>query len=107
MAQNYISKGDIITFRAERDYISGSPHRIFGLNGIMLLNVKKGDLASFQISGVFRLTIKDANLGDWAFIGYDDKITTNDYERWLFGVVVSPPDENGLCNCLIQQNTVV
>lgn len=85
MAQNYISRGEVITLTAEESYESGSPYRIHGFNGVALITVKSGDLLSFQLEGIFELALEETIrmedpelsgfIGDLIYINPEDNLT--------------------------------
>lgn len=111
MAQNFISRGEVITLTAERSYKSGSPYRITGFNGVALITVEPGNLLSFQLEGVFELELADVIAGDMIYLKHDGSLTKeisvvcdNDKRQFTFGRAVTKTDEAGKFYCRLLQS---
>lgn len=107
MAQNYISHGEVITLTAEREHQSGSPYRLHGFNGVALISVKKDDLLSFKISGVFEFELDGVDIG--ALILIRNGVLHPAQPSWsdefkIFGRAVTGTDSNVKFHCLILQS---
>lgn len=116
MAQNYISRGEVITIqKAERSYESGSPYRIIGFNGIALSKVATGEILQFQVEGIWELELADVKAGQLIYIcpanlSKPTLITNTQYQAdpnpgaWAtFGRAVTGTDEVGKFYCRILQ----
>jgi len=104
MAQNYISRGEVITLTAGASYTSGSPYRIDGFNGVALLTVSSGDLLSFQLEGIFELTLAGVTAGDLVYIDSNDDLTLVSVDNDLYGRAVTSSDSNNKIYCRIAQS---
>jgi len=104
MAQNYISRGEVITLTAGASYSSGTPYRIDDFNGVALLTVASGDTLSFQLEGVFEFTLANVSVGDPIYIDGSNDLTKTEIGNDLFGRAVTATDANGKFYCRILQS---
>ena len=104
MAQNYISRGEVITLTAGASYTSGSPYRISDFNGVALLTVASGETLSFQLYGVFELTLASVSIGDPIYIDGSNNLTLTPTSNSLFGRALTATDSNGKFHCRILQS---
>ena len=104
MAQNYISRGEVITLTAGASYTSGSPYRINDFNGVALLTVESGDLLSFQLEGIFELTLASVSAGDPIYIDSNDDLTKTAISNDLYGRAVTDSDADDNFHCRILQS---
>ena len=104
MAQNYISRGEIITLTAGAGYTSGNPYRISGFNGVALLTVESGDTLSFQLEGVFEFTLASVSVGDPIYIDGSNNLTKTATANDLYGRAVTATDASGKFYCRILQS---
>ncbi len=115
MAQNYISRGEVITVKAERQYASGDPYRINGFNGVALLATDIGETLSLQLEGVFEFAAHENEefpvaVGDAIYIRPDNTlhtVATTDEDKpdtHLFGRAVTGSDANGKFYCRLLQS---
>jgi len=104
MAQNYISRGEVITLTAGASYTSGTPYRITGFNGVALLTVSSGETLSFQLQGVFEFTLASVIVGDPIYIDGSNNLTKTASGNTLYGRAVTATDSNGKFYCRILQS---
>ena len=104
MAQNYISRGEVITLTAGASYTSGTPYRITGFNGVALLTVSSGETLSFQLQGVFEFTLASVAVGDPIYIDGSNNLTKSPVGTSLYGRAVTATDSNGKFYCRILQS---
>ena len=104
MAQNYISRGEVITLTAGASYTSGSPYRISNFNGVALLSVESGDLLSFQLEGIFEFTLASVTAGAPIYITSGDVLTLSSSGNSLYGRAVTSSDANDKFYCRILQS---
>ena len=106
MAQNYVSRGEVITVSVGKEYKSGNPHRIKGFNGVALIDVVSGDEMSFQLEGVFEFALADVKFGDLIGITSDDRLTLNTHPEASipYARAVTGSDKNGKFYCRIIQH---
>lgn len=109
MAQNYISRGEVITLTAGATYISGMPYRISGFNGVALISVSEGEQLSFQLTGIFEFVLADVKVGDLIDIDIENNLSsrtakpTNDHDC-IFGRAATSTDSNGKFLCRLLQS---
>lgn len=106
MAQNYISRGEVITIVAGegKSYVSGTPYRINGFNGVALISVEEGERLSFQLEGIFELTLAGVSAGQLIYISALDALTTTPGGASLFGRAVTGSDANNKFYCRLLQS---
>ena len=104
MAQNYISRGEVITLTAGASYTSGTPYRITSFNGIALLSVVSGETLSFQLEGIFELELASVTIGAPIYIDSSDNLTLVSTANDLFGRAVTASDANDKFYCRIIQS---
>ena len=115
MAQNYISRGEVITLTARASHTSGTPYRISGFNGVALISVESGEQLSFQLDGIFEFEMTSVKVGDIICINAENKLSafTVDpdgtlppaYQHgWVFGRAVTGSDGNGKFYCRLLQS---
>ena len=107
MVQNYISRGEVIPLTAGASYTSGTPYRISGFNGVALISVGMGEQLSFQLEGIFELTLADVVVGEEIFIGPDGIFIDSDLvqeHRKLFGRALTNSDSNNKFYCRLLQS---
>jgi len=110
MAQNYISRGEVITLTADKKYISGNPYRIANFNGVALCNVEPGELLPLQLGGVFEFSLEGVSVGDSIYIDHEDGIFSAMVlpvvadDDHLFGRAVTATDSNGKFYCRLMQS---
>jgi predicted RecA/RadA family phage recombinase len=104
MAQNYISRGEVITLTAGASYTSGSPYRISDFNGVALITVESGDLLSFQLEGVFEFTLASVSVGDPIYIDSSNNLTKTASGNDLYGRAVTASDAGNKFYCRILQS---
>ncbi len=104
MAQNYISRGEVITLTAGATYTSGTPYRISNFNGVSLLSVTSGETMSFQLEGVFEFTLASVSVGDPIYIDGSNNLTLTSTSNDLFGQAVTASDGNNKFYCRILQS---
>ncbi len=114
MAENYISRGEVITLTAKAIHTSGTPYRISGFNGVALISVEPGEQLSFQLEGIFEFTLPGVKVGDQICISADNELAAFTVEPgstlppeyrtgWLYGRAVSGTDSNGNFLCRLLQ----
>ena len=104
MAQNYISRGEVITLTAGDSYTSGLPYRISDFNGVALITVESGDLLSFQLEGIFEFTLASVSIGDPIYIDSNNALTLTSTANDLFGRAVTASDSDNKFYCRILQS---
>jgi len=105
MAQNYISRGEVITLTADKAYKSGSPYRVSGFNGVALLSVESGDLLSFQLEGIFEFGLADVKPGDGiALDDFSGTLIVALPGDVLFGRAVTGSDVDNKFHCRLLQS---
>jgi len=108
MAQNYISRGEVISLTADRSHESGRPYRLHGFNGVALLSVSSGETLSFQLEGVFELELAGVEIGDVILIDEDNKlirlIDDPGSGSAPFGRAISSTDADGKFYCRLIQS---
>jgi len=104
MAQNYISRGEVITLTAGASYTSGSPYRISDFNGVALITVESGDLLSFQLEGVFEFTLSGVTVGAPIYITSGNVLTLTPTSNDLYGRAVTASDASNKFYCRILQS---
>ena len=107
MAQNYISRGEVITLTTECSYTSGQPYRINGFNGVALLTVGMGETLSFQLEGVFEFesSADIIEVGDLIYIWSDGTLhPTNPVPCTVFGRAVTAMGANKKFYCRLIQS---
>jgi predicted RecA/RadA family phage recombinase len=104
MAQNYISRGEVITLTAGASYTSGNPYRISGFNGVALISVDSGKQLSFQLEGIFKFTLASVDLGDPIYIDGSNNLTLTSSSNSLFGRAVTDSDANNEFYCRLLQS---
>ena len=104
MAQNYISRGEVITLTAGGNYTSGSPYRVNSFNGVALLTVGSGELLSFQLEGIFEFTLASVTAGDPIYITSGNVLTLTPTGNSLYGRAVTSSDANNKFYCRILQS---
>jgi len=103
MAQNYISRGEVITLTAAASYTSGSPYRIINFNGVALITVGSGGLLSFQLEGVFEFTLAGVMAGVPIYITSGNALSLTASGNTLYGRAVTASDANNKFHCRILQ----
>lgn len=105
MAQNYISRGEVITLTADGSRASGCPYRLHGFNGVSLLTVSSQEAMSFQLEGVFEFVLASVSVGDLIYIKDDGSLTSEDDGcQVVFGRAVAGSDANKKFYCRILQS---
>ncbi|HDS30319.1 MAG TPA: DUF2190 family protein [Firmicutes bacterium] len=104
MAQNYISRGEVITLVAGASYTSGNPYRISGFNGVALISVGSGERLSFQLEGIFEFTLGSVSVGDPIYIDGSNNLTLVSNGNSLFGRAVTASDANDKFYCRLLQS---
>jgi predicted RecA/RadA family phage recombinase len=106
MAQNYISRGEVIALTAGANYTSGIPYRISDFNGVALISVETGEQLSFQLEGIFEFTLKEVKVGDLIYIGSDNSLVKESESSLinLFGRAVTSSDMNNKFYCRLLQS---
>jgi predicted RecA/RadA family phage recombinase len=104
MAQNYISRGEVITLTAGASYTSGSPYRIDNFNGVALLTVDSGELLSFQLEGIFEFTLAGVTAGDPIYITSGNVLTLTATGNSLYGRAVTSSDASDKFYCRLLQS---
>lgn len=104
MAQNYISRGEVITLTAGASYTSGNPYRISDFNGVSLLTVESGDLLSFQLEGIFEFMLSGVTARDVIYIDSSNELTLTSTENDLYGRAVTSSDTDDKIYCRILQS---
>ncbi len=104
MAQNYISRGEVITLTAGDSYTSGLPYRVSDFNGVALITVESGDLLSFQLEGIFEFTLASVSIGDLIYIDSNNALTLTSTDNDLYGRAVTASDSDNKFYCRILQS---
>lgn len=104
MAQNYISRGEVITLTAGASYTSGTPYRVTGFNGVALISVESGEQLSFQLEGIFEFTLASVSVGDLIYIDGMDNLTLTSTANELFGRAITASDANNKFYCRLLQS---
>jgi len=104
MAQNYISRGEVITLTAAATRTSGTPYRISGFNGVALISVVSGEQLSFQLEGIFELTLASVLVGSPIYIDGSNNLTLIPTSNNLFGRAVTASDASNKFYCRILQS---
>ena len=104
MAQNYISRGEVITLTAGASYTSGSPYRISSFNGVALISVSSGEQLSFQLEGIFELTLAGVTAGLPIYITGANALTLNPSGNSLYGRAVTAADAGNKFYCRLLQS---
>lgn len=109
MAQNYISRGEVISVTAGREYFSGHAYRINGFNGVALIGVDEGNLLSFQLEGVFEFSLPGVKMGDIIYIDNQQNLLVDlnslsiSQAVFPFGQAVTGSDHKGNFHCRLLQ----
>lgn len=104
MAQNYISRGEVITLTAGGSCVSGSPYRISGFNGVALISAEAGELLSFQLEGIFEFTLAGVTVGAPIYITSQNQLTLSAQGNSLFGRAVTASDASNRFHCRLLQS---
>lgn len=103
MAQNYKSRGEVITLVATGSIRSGSPYRINNFNGVAMISAEAGELFSFQLEGVFEFELANVLAGSPVYITSQNQLTLTSQGNSLFGRAVTSSDANGKFQCRLIQ----
>ncbi len=103
MAQNYISRGEVITLAAGTSYTSGTPYRINNFNGVALISVDSGEQLSFQLEGIFEFTLAGVTVGSPIYITAQQALSLSATGNSLFGRAVTGSDSNDRFYCRLLQ----
>jgi predicted RecA/RadA family phage recombinase len=104
MAQNYVSRGEVITLTADASYVSGSPYRISGFNGVALISADEDEQLSFQLEGIFEFSLASVGVGDPIYITDENALTKTSSGNTLFGRAVTGTDASGKFHCRLLQS---
>lgn len=110
MAYNFVSRGEVLTLRAQHTRFDGMPYREFGFNGVALQNADKGESYAFQIRGVFEFNLQGVEAGDLIYLLSCNELLTTDVDAvldlggQLYGRAVTSSNAGGLFHCLILQS---
>jgi len=104
MAQNYVSRGEVITLTAGATYTSGTPYRISAFNGVALISVVSGEQLAFQLMGIFELTLAGVTVGAPIYITSGNALTLLSVGNDLFGRAVTASDASNKFHCRILQS---
>ncbi|HEX9746577.1 MAG TPA: DUF2190 family protein [bacterium] len=104
MAQNYISRGEVITLTAGASYTSGNPYRISNFNGVALIDADSGEQLSFQLIGIFEFTLAGVSIGDPVYIDGSNDLTLTASGNDLFGRAITASDANNNFFCRLLQS---
>jgi predicted RecA/RadA family phage recombinase len=103
MAQNYVSRGEVITLTAAANYTSGTPYRISNFNGVALITVASGEQLAFQLEGIFELTLAGVTAGAPIYITSANALSLLAPGNDLFGRAVTASDSSNKFHCRILQ----
>jgi predicted RecA/RadA family phage recombinase len=103
MAQNYISRGEVITLTAGASYTSGTPYRISSFNGVALISVDSGEQLAFQLEGIFELTLASVTVGAPIYITSGNALSLSSSGNSLYGRAVTASDANNKFFCRLLQ----
>ena len=103
MAQNYISRGEVITLTAGATHTSGSPYRISSFNGVALITVASGEQLPLQLEGVFELALAGVTVGAPIYITPGNALSLASAGNSLFGRAVTATDTEGKFYCRLLQ----
>ena len=103
---NFISRGEVLTFPAASARVSGQPCREHGFNGVALINAEPGEAYTLQVRGVFEFPLANVKRGDRIYINDANKLSLVQELNTvaLYGRAVTPTDENGDFHCYIIQS---
>lgn len=107
MAQNYAGSGRVVTLTAIATTTSGQALRLNGLNGVALINAATGEPFTFQVEGIFTLTLASVTAGAAIYI---DVLTgalglVGGEGKIFFGRALTASDSADKFACRIQQTT--
>ena len=89
MANNFVSRGEVLTLTAPNRRESGNPYREHGFNGVALIDADQREAYTLQTRGVFEFPLKDVFVGDRIYI---DKLHELHTLRSLSPPAKTPPD---------------
>jgi len=107
VAQNYAGSGRVVTLTATATTTSGQALRLSGLNGVALINAANGEPFTFQVEGIFTLTLASVTAG--AAIYIDTVLGTLGLSggagKVFFGRALTASDSANKFACRLQQTT--
>jgi predicted RecA/RadA family phage recombinase len=104
MAQNYVSRGEVISLTAGTTYTSGLPYRISGFNGVALISAVSGEQLALQLEGIFELTLAGVTAGAAIYITGANALSLLSSGNELFGRAVTASDSSNKFHCRLLQS---
>ena len=103
MANNFVSRGEVLTLTAAGDRTSGYPYREYGFNGVALIDANQNDTYTFQIRGIFEFALDGVSTGDLIYIDSNHDLTLTATGNTLYGRAVTATGADGNFHCLVTQ----
>jgi predicted RecA/RadA family phage recombinase len=104
MANNFVSRGEVLTLTASAARTSGSPYRESGFNGVAVIDAAQNEAFTFQVRGIFEFALASVTAGDLIYIDLNNDLTKTELANDLFGRAVTSTDSDGNFHCLILQS---
>lgn len=103
MANNFVSRGEVLTLTAAATRTSGSPYRESGFNGVALIDAAQNESYTLQIRGIFEFALASVFAGDLIYITSGNALTKTSTDNTLYGRAVTVTDSDGNFHCLLLQ----
>jgi predicted RecA/RadA family phage recombinase len=103
MANNFVSRGEVLTLTAAAARESGNPYREHGFNGVALIDAAQNEAYTLQIRGIFEFALASVSVGDLIYIDSNNDLTLTSTNNTLYGRAVTATDADGNFHCLILQ----
>jgi predicted RecA/RadA family phage recombinase len=107
MAQNYVSRGEVISLTAGATYTSGLPYNVSGFNGVALISVVSGEQLSLQVAGIFEFTLASVTAGALIYITSANALTLTSTNNILFGRAVTASNASNKFELLLIPSVAV
>ena len=104
MANNFVSRGDVLTLTAAATRTSGNPYRESGFNGVALIDAAQSEAYTLQIRGIFEFALASVGAGDLIYITSGNVLTKTSTSNTLYGRAVTATDADGNFQCLLIQS---
>lgn len=107
MALNYAGSGRVVTLTAPANVSSGQALRVAGLNGVALISASSGTPFTFQVEGIFTLTLAGVVAGALVYINTTTFAlsTSSGAGKVIYGRAVTASDSAQRFQCRLQQTT--
>jgi len=107
MANNFVSRGEVLTLTAANTRTSGLPYREYGFNGVALIDAAQNESYTLQIRGIFEFgvlsPVATVSPGDLIYITSGNVLTKISTNNTLYGRAVTGTDADGNFHCLLLQ----